>query len=153
EGRIRWQDIGYEPFLNADFLLKESKRLLHQVKKEEAPVAVACAPAPAAPDLKQIEAMLKHDLVTEAPAIAEVQRYCDDRIPRMGRYQSAAQWQAEADRIRSEVLAKVIFRGQAAQWRDMTARVEWLDTIPGGEGYTIKKLRYEAAPGMWIPAL
>ncbi len=27
-GRVRWQDIGYEPFIDADFLLEESKRLL-----------------------------------------------------------------------------------------------------------------------------
>jgi peroxiredoxin len=28
QGRIRWQDIGYEPFTDADFLLEEAKRLL-----------------------------------------------------------------------------------------------------------------------------
>jgi peroxiredoxin len=28
QGMIRWQDISYDPFLNAEFLLKESKRLL-----------------------------------------------------------------------------------------------------------------------------
>ncbi|MDB4445710.1 peroxiredoxin family protein [bacterium] len=27
-GKVRWQDISYEPFNDADFLLKESKRLL-----------------------------------------------------------------------------------------------------------------------------
>lgn len=27
-GRVRWQDIGADPFMNVDFLLKESKRLL-----------------------------------------------------------------------------------------------------------------------------
>ena len=30
EGKIRWQDIGYEPFTNIDFLLKECERLLKQ---------------------------------------------------------------------------------------------------------------------------
>src|SRR5262249_12389309 len=30
---------------------------------------------------------------------------------------------------------------------------EWLDTIAGGPGYTIRKFRYEALPGMWIPGL
>jgi dienelactone hydrolase len=29
----------------------------------------------------------------------------------------------------------------------------WLNTIAGGPGYRIKKLRYEALPGLWIPAL
>jgi peroxiredoxin len=28
QGRIRWQDIGYEPFTDADFLLGEAKRLI-----------------------------------------------------------------------------------------------------------------------------
>jgi peroxiredoxin len=28
EGRVRWQDIGHEPFKDVDFLLKESQRLL-----------------------------------------------------------------------------------------------------------------------------
>lgn len=28
DGRVRWQDISYEPFMDADFLLKESQRLL-----------------------------------------------------------------------------------------------------------------------------
>lgn len=28
QGRIRWQDIGYEPFTDADFLLDEAKRLM-----------------------------------------------------------------------------------------------------------------------------
>ena len=30
EGMVRWQDISYEPFMDADFLLKESQRLLSQ---------------------------------------------------------------------------------------------------------------------------
>ncbi len=30
EGLVRWQDIGHEPFMDPDFLLKESKRLLAQ---------------------------------------------------------------------------------------------------------------------------
>jgi peroxiredoxin len=30
QGRIRWQDISYEPFMDADFILKESVRLLSQ---------------------------------------------------------------------------------------------------------------------------
>lgn len=29
-GRIRWQDISYDPFMDVDFLLEESKRLLEQ---------------------------------------------------------------------------------------------------------------------------
>ena len=30
QGLVRWQDISYEPFTEAEFLLRESKRLLAQ---------------------------------------------------------------------------------------------------------------------------
>lgn len=33
KGKIRWQDIGYEPFMDHEFLLKESQRLLKQSPK------------------------------------------------------------------------------------------------------------------------
>ena len=38
-------------------------------------------------------------------------------------------------------------------WRDAKTKFELLDTIPGGPGYSIRKLRYEALPGLWIPGL
>ena len=38
-------------------------------------------------------------------------------------------------------------------WRDAATKVEWLETIDGGPGYRIRKLRYEALPGLWIPAV
>jgi alkyl hydroperoxide reductase subunit AhpC len=34
EGLVRWQDISYEPFKEAKFLLEESKRLLGQPKPQ-----------------------------------------------------------------------------------------------------------------------
>jgi hypothetical protein len=65
-----------------------------------------------------------------------------------------AEWQAFADRTRHDALEKVVFRGALAkQWRDAQTKVEWLETIEGGPGYHIKKLRYEVLPGFWIPAL
>ena len=40
QGRVRWQDISYDPFMDIDFLLKESKRLLGQDKVEPRALAV-----------------------------------------------------------------------------------------------------------------
>jgi peroxiredoxin len=44
-GRVRWQDVSYEPFMDWEFLLEESQRLLGL---DEAPVTAA-TPAPATP--------------------------------------------------------------------------------------------------------
>ena len=54
-----------------------------------------------AADVKQIEALLKREVISPELAVSEVQKFCDDRVPRMERYQTAAEWQAAADRMRA----------------------------------------------------
>ena len=100
-----------------------------------------------------VVALLKHEIIGNELPLAEVQRYIESRVPKMPACATAAEWQAEADRLRQAVLDRVVYRGEAARWRDAATKVEWLETIEGGPGYKIKKLRYEALPGMWIPAL
>ena len=114
---------------------------------------------------KELEALLKREIVGPVLPMTEVQRYCEARVPAMPevghhpqegtdrRLVGAAQWEAEAARLRAEVLKRIVYGGEAARWRDAPAKVEWLETIKGGPGYRIKKLRFEALPGMWIPAL
>ncbi len=111
-----------------------------------APLAVAAEPA-------DLQPLLDREIVGSQLPWAEVQHYCDARVPKMPEVKSVARWEQIADRIRGDVLSKIVYRGGAAAWRDAPRRVEWLDTIEGGPGYKIKKLRYEALPGLWIPAL
>jgi hypothetical protein len=85
--------------------------------------------------------------------LAEVQAYTESRVPLMPQVRTAAEWEKLAKQMREDALNKVVFRGKAAEWRQQKTRVEWLETIPGGPGYHIRKLRYEAVPGFWIPAL
>jgi dienelactone hydrolase len=85
--------------------------------------------------------------------LAEVRMFGEEKVPRMPEIRSLADWQAQADRMRAETLRQVVYRGEAAKWRAAPTRVEWQETIPGGPGYRIKKLRYEAVPGFWVPAL
>jgi cephalosporin-C deacetylase-like acetyl esterase len=85
--------------------------------------------------------------------LAEVRMFAEEKVPRMPEVRDLADWQTQADRMRAETLRQVVYRGEAAKWRDAPTRVEWQETIPGGPGYRIKKLRYEAVPGFWVPAL
>src|SRR5262249_1004281 len=77
----------------------------------------------------------------------------DLKVPRMPEVKSPDEWESLATRLREKVLERVVFRGEAAAWRDAKCRVEWLETILDTPGYRVKKLRYEALPGLWIPAL
>jgi hypothetical protein len=110
----------------------------------------AVLPAADKPDLK---AVLAHPIIGPHLGLTEVQHYTEPRIPRMPAVGSVAEWEQLANKMRAQVLERVVYRGQAAAWRDAKCKVEWLGTIKGGPGYQIKKLRFEAVPGLWIPAL
>ena len=97
--------------------------------------------------------VLARPILAPRQPLVEVQAYTAANVPVLPMFSTAGQWQAYARRIREETLDKVVFRGEAARWRDADTRVEWLETIPGGPGYRIKKLRFEAVPGLWVPAL
>ena len=102
------------------------------------------------PSLKSI---LEQSIIGPELSLKEVEDYAESRVPPMPEVKSAAEWETHARRMRAETLEKVVFRGEAAKWRDAALGVEWLETIEGGPGYRIRKLRYEALPGLWIPAL
>ncbi|QDT99755.1 prolyl oligopeptidase family serine peptidase [Gimesia aquarii] len=83
----------------------------------------------------------------------EVQKYVAPRVPGMPEIDSVNAWEKYISKVRSNVLNKVVFRGEAAKWRDSKLNVVWLETISGGPEYKIQKLRFEAVPGLWVPAL
>ncbi len=100
-----------------------------------------------------IKDFLRQEIIGSALPLAEVQAFCEARVPLMPKVSTVAEWEAHASRIRASMFERVVFCGEAAKWRDAPTKVEWLDSIAGGPGYRIKKLRYEALPGLWIPAL
>jgi len=83
----------------------------------------------------------------------EVQAFIAPKVPGMPEVGTVAAWEKTADRMRKDVLNKVVYRGEAAKWRDTKLNVVWLETIEGGPEYKIQKLRFEALPGLWVPAL
>jgi hypothetical protein len=114
--------------------------------------------AQAADDLPAIQAALAKQTVDPALPLAEMKAFLSARIIQPPRVTNKAAWQQDAKKLRRDALDRIVFRGRAAAWRDAPAKVEWLDTIPADKigphsGYTIRKFRYEALPGMWIPGL
>jgi dienelactone hydrolase len=117
-----------------------------------APPLLAAEPSPVAE-------LLKRPLLPANDVTLEVREYVRPKIVRLHppasdktAVRTAADWEREAERIRQDVLKNVVFRGEAAKWRDAKVKVEWLETLPG-DGYRIKKVRYEILPDFWIPAL
>lgn len=114
---------------------------------------VLLSPIAVAADNPDIASLLSRRIIDSNLPLEEVQQYTESRVPPMPEVSSVAEWEKHAERMRRETLDKVVFRGEAAKWRTHKGAVEWLETIGGGPEYKIKKLRYEALPGLWIPAL
>ncbi|MEX2286397.1 MAG: acetylxylan esterase [Planctomycetaceae bacterium] len=100
-----------------------------------------------------LKALLEQRIIDPDLPTREVRAFTAARILPMPEVQTVQGWEKHRDRMRAETLEQVVFRGEAARWRDAETKVEWLDTMEGFAGYRIKKLRYEALPGLWIPAL
>lgn len=106
-----------------------------------------------AQDLSQIAASLQHRVIDPDLPWQEVQDFTESRVLPLPQVSSIEAWENYVEGRRNAVLNDVIFRGEAVRWRDADKQVDWLETIDGGPGYSIQKLRYEAIPGLWIPAL
>ena len=114
-------------------------------------IAAAASASPG--DQTVLGEFLARQIVSPDLVLNQVEGFCDARVRRMPEVTSVKEWEKYANRLRRDVMEKVVLRGRAAQWAKGKTKVEWLDTLDGGEGYCIKKLRYEALPGLWIPAL
>ena len=114
--------------------------------------ALLAIPQLVAQELGLYEALARPILAPNQSTV-EVQAYTATRVPALPAFRKLDEWEAYANEIRQRTFDEVIFRGEARAWRDGKTRVEWLETVPGGPGYRIKKLRFEAVPGLWIPAL
>ncbi len=100
-----------------------------------------------------VREVLGRRIIGPGLGLEEVRAYAEALVPRMPEVRDRADWRQRSDRMRAETLRSVVFRGEAARWRELPTRVEWLGAIDGGPGYRIRKLRYEAVPGFWVPAL
>lgn len=79
--------------------------------------------------------------------------YCQSKVPPLPAFDRPDAWQAYGLQTRQRLLDEIVLRGEAQVWKDAQTKVEWLETIEAGPDYRIRKLRYEALPGFWIPAL
>jgi hypothetical protein len=100
-----------------------------------------------------IQTWLQKPVIDPQLPLNEVREFCEAHVPPMPQASTVEEWERYAKQARQRVFDEVVFRGEAARWRAAECRVEFLETIEGGPEYRIRKLRYEAVPGMWIPAL
>lgn len=103
-------------------------------------------------DEAAVKTALARTIVGPRQSLLELQDHLEGRLPKLPQARTAEEWETLASRLRQEILERVVFRGEAKRWREAKLGMEMLETI-AETGYQIRKLRYEAVPGLWIPAL
>ena len=106
-----------------------------------------------AADVDAIQKLLDETVLEPGTSLREVQEFTETRVPRVPDVKSANEWTTLSNELRARTLNEVVLRGDAEAWAKAPTEAEWLETIDGGAEYRIRKLRFEAVPGMWIPAL
>ncbi len=92
-------------------------------------------------------------IISASDVQAQLTRYIGERITPLVLTGDAKSQKERADILRELLLAEVIYKGVPGDWYQGPLEVEWTDTIETGKGYNIRKLRYEAVPGLWIAAV
>lgn len=99
-----------------------------------------------------VDDALRRPILAEAQTRVDTQVWLASRVPKFDVPASADAWRRTADQLRQRVLGEVIYRGAAREWRTQAPRVEFVEDLPG-KGYIVRKLRFEAVPGLLVPGL
>ncbi len=110
------------------------------------------APAWAQAEAEQIGAILNDEILPREVAIHQVKEYLLGRIAKPPAATSSEAWTAEAARIRAHLLKDVVFHGWPREWVEAPAKFEEAGVL-SGQGYRIRKFRYEIVPGFQSVAL
>ncbi|MBT3342407.1 MAG: hypothetical protein HN712_24515 [Gemmatimonadetes bacterium] len=94
---------------------------------------------------------LQRKLLPKGKTLGQLSALLDPLLPHLTPPISIRGWDVRVQRTRQQVL-DLFFEGHPTGLLDEAPRVQWRGTIQG-DGYRIRKLRYEGYPGMWVPAL
>ncbi|HEV2245430.1 MAG TPA: acetylxylan esterase, partial [Terriglobia bacterium] len=106
-------------------------------------VGSACAQT----EPSQVAEVLHRPVQVHQTVAYQLQEYLFKSIPNLPAPASARQWTEEAARLRKQILDDVAFHGWPREWVDSPPKFEDMGEVPGGNGYRMRKLRFEIVPG------
>jgi hypothetical protein len=101
---------------------------------------------------RYLEDILKEEVLPPSVALFQLRQYILNRVAKPPAPASAAQWTSDSKRVREQILKDVVFHGWPKEWIDSPPKFEDLGVTPGN-GYNLRKLRYEIVPGFQSTAI
>lgn len=100
----------------------------------------------------QLARILARPIQPADVTVYQLRQYAMGKVPPPRSPAGARQWTAEADKLRRSWLDSVVFHGWPREWVEAQPRFEEAGVIEG-DGYRIRKFRYEIVPGFQSAAL
>src|SRR3984957_725310 len=114
--------------------------------------AVLTMPLGAQTEAAYLRPILEDEILAPQVAVFQLRQYVLRRVAKPPAPTSAEQWTAESASLRKRLLNEVVFHGWPREWVDAPPKFEEVGII-AGNGYRIRKLRYEIVPGFESVAL
>src|SRR5437016_6277532 len=94
----------------------------------------------------EISKVLGEEILAPSVAVHQVKSYILSRVAPPPSATNAQQWTEQAKRLRQHLLQDVVFHGWPDEWVNAPPKFEDLGVIETGQGYRLRKLRYEIVP-------
>src|SRR5438270_7476306 len=104
-------------------------------------------------DPDEIGQVLGEEILAPSVAVHQVKSYILSRVAPPPSATNAQQWTEQAKRLRQHLLQDVVFHGWPDEWVNAPPKFEDLGVIETGQGYRLRKLRYEIVPGFQSVAI
>ena len=130
-----------------------SFRLLPRFTLSVAAFMFASGPVFGQSEPEGISQVLGEEILAPSVAVQQIKSYILGHVALPPTASSAQQWTEEAKRLRQRLLQDVVFHGWPVEWVNSTPKFEDLGVTETGQGYRLRKLRYEIVPGFQSVAI
>jgi dienelactone hydrolase len=100
-----------------------------------------------------LHSLLAQPVEPAAASALQMEQYLSHRITPLPSPKSASDWVDQEQRLRKHVLDDIAFHGWPGEWVQSPPNFQEAGVIESGNGYRVRKLRYEIVPGFAATAL
>jgi dienelactone hydrolase len=100
-----------------------------------------------------LHSLLAQPIEPAAAAALQMEQYLSHRITPLPSPKSASEWADQEQRLRKHVLDDVAFHGWPGEWVQSAPNFQEAGVLETGNGYRVRKFRYEIVPGFAATAL
>lgn len=117
-------------------------------------LTLACAePGLGQSEPDETRQILGEEILAPSVAVHQIKSYILSRVAPPPAATSAQQWAEQAKRLRQHLLQDVVFHGWPEAWVNSAPKFENVGVVETGQGYRLRKLRYEIVPGFQSVAI